>query len=255
MPVEQAGSRYGFETTTGLTIQQGLFEQKEEAKHNIGTRLQLADGRVFYYARAGASNLAAGKLNFSVATVSGHEDVDTSAQSALDKVVTVTVNTTAVTANQYAEGWISTRQTGGVGQMLKIRSNTATTATTGTSVLTLYDPITTALLATGQADLIRNPFDSVIESATEEQMAAGVPLIPVTAAWYFWNQTWGLASVLSDGAVPLGSMVVPGTVAGSVKELATATNNVQGFDQPIVGQSSILSVDALYTIILLQIHP
>jgi len=250
-----SGSKYGFETTTGLTIQQGLFEISSTAKHAVGTRMQLADGRVFYYAKAGASALAAGKLNFSVATVSGHEDVDVSAQSAFDKQVTVTVNTTAVTANQYAEGWISTRQTSGLGQFRKIRSNTATTETTGTSVLTLYDPLTAALLATGQADLIANPQLGVIESATEEQLPAGVPLVAVTASYYFWNQTWGLCNVLSNGAIPLGSMVVPGTVAGSVKEFSTATNDIQGYDQPIVGVQAILSVDALYTIILLQLYP
>ncbi|GAG33724.1 unnamed protein product, partial [marine sediment metagenome] len=60
---------------------------------------------------------------------------------------------------------------------------------------------------------------------------------------------------LSDQAVPLGSMVVPGTVAGSVAEFSTATNDIAGYDMPLVGHSMILSVDALYTVIFLKLAP
>lgn len=43
----------GFETTTGKVIKQGLFEESATANHNVGTRMQLADGRVFFYATEG----------------------------------------------------------------------------------------------------------------------------------------------------------------------------------------------------------
>jgi hypothetical protein len=250
-----SGSKYGFETTTGLTIQQGLFEISSTAKHTIGTRMQLADGRVFYYAQAGASALAAGKLNFSVATVSGHEDCDVAvAVTAFDKEITVTPATAAGTANQYAEGWVSTRQTSGLGQFRKVKSNPAAGIAANVK-LTMHDPFTAAITTSGQVDLISNPYKAVVESATEEQLPSGVPLVAVTASYYFWNQTWGLCNILQDGAVPLGSAVVPGTVAGSVKEFATATNDVQGFDQPLVGTQAILSADTLYSIVFLQLAP
>jgi hypothetical protein len=244
----------GFEVTTGLVILQGLFELSATAKHKIGTRMQLADGRVFFYALDGGSGLSAGKLNFSKATMSGHEDVDTSAQAIGTKVVTVTPATTEIAlANQYAEGFISIRETTGQGQIRKIKSHPSA-ASTATCVLTLYDPWTVAITASEQADLMHNPMYKVTESATEEQLPAGIPLLAVTADYYFWNQTWGLASVLQDGNNPLGSMVTPGTVAGSVVEYATSEDTITGYDMPVVGVMAILGVDTKYSVMCLKIH-
>lgn len=245
----------GFEISTSLVMKQGLFEESATPNHRVGACLKLADGRVFHYAKAGAGALAAGKLCMSVPPPSGHEDVDTSAQSVGDKEVTVTLNTTAMTVGFYNEGYISTRETGGVGQTLKIKETAAQAATTGTSKLTLYDPIRTALLATGQADLLPNPFMGVVHSATEENGPAGVPLIAVTAAYYFWLQTYGIATVLCDGAVPLGITVVAGTVAGSVAVLSTATTDVAGALFPLVGTNvGAAGVDTKYTSVNLQLY-
>jgi hypothetical protein len=245
----------GFEVTTGLVIQQGLFEDSVSALHKIGTRMQLADGRVFYYALDGGSGLSPGKLNGSRLTLGGHEDVDVSAQDINDKVVTVTPATTEIQlANEYAEGFISIRETTGQGQCRKIKSNPSA-ASADACIMTLYDPWTVAITSSEQADLIHNPMYKVTESATEERLPAGIPLITVTASYYFWNQTWGIANVLQNGNSPLGSMITSGTVAGSVAEFATATDDVQGFAFPIVGIQAILGVDTKYSVILLQIHP
>jgi hypothetical protein len=245
----------GFETTTGLVIQQGLFEESLTAKHKVGTRMQLVDGRVFYYAKAGGT-LSAGKLCASVVTLSGHEDVDTSAQSIGDKEVTVTLNTTAATADLYAEGWISTRETGGVGQMLKIKSHPVQAATTGTVVLTLYDPVTTALLSTGQADLMQNPFMDVIVAATTTEPAAGIPLIPVTNNYFAWLQTWGPAACLVDTTAALGSDIAAGVVDGSIEAISTETNDMEFFAAARVGHTiGAAGADAKYTAIMLQLFP
>jgi hypothetical protein len=245
----------GFEVTTGLIIQQGLFEESVSALHKIGTRMQLADGRVFYYALDGGSGLSPGMLNKSRATIGGHEDVDTSAQDINDKVVTVTPATTEIQlANEYAEGFISIRETTGAGQFRKIKSHPSA-ASADPCVMTLYDPWTVAITANEQADLIHNPMYKVIESATEELLPAGIPLIAVTASYYFWNQTWGIANVFQDGTNPLGSMVTPGTTAGSVVEYSTATNDIDGYLFPLVGIMYILGATTKYSVILLQIHP
>jgi hypothetical protein len=194
-------------------------------------------------------------LNQSKATLGGHEDVDVSAQDINSKVVTVTPATTEIAlANEYAEGFISIRETAGQGQIRKIKSHPSA-ASTATCVLTLYDPWTTAITAAEQADLIYNPQYKVTESATEELLPAGIPLISVTAAYYFWNQTWGIANCLQNNASPLGSMVVAGTTAGSVTEMATSSATLAGFDFPIVGIQAILGVDAKYSVILLQLYP
>jgi len=246
----------GFEVTTGLVIQQGLFEQNVAAQHKIGTRLQLADGRVFYYAKAGGT-IVAGKLLGSVSTASGHEDVDTSAQSAGDYAVTVTLNTTSISeANEYAEGFICTRETGGVGQMLKIKSHGVQTETTGTLALTLYDPITTALLATGQADMMKSPFKDIIVSATVTDNPAGISLIPATDNYFFWCQTWGPAVCLVDTAAALGTNLVTSTDNGAIQAIATATTDIEFIAQPLVGVTiGAAGVNDKYTMILLRLYP
>lgn len=237
MAQDTTGSRYGFETTTGLTIQQGFFQESEEPKHNIGTCVMLADGRAFHYAKAGAVALSAGKLNMAALAIAGHEDCDVAAVvAALDKQVTLTPATAAVTVDQYAEGYVQTRSATGLGQMRKIRSHPAA-GIAANVVITCYDPFTIALDATSQANLIKSPYDEVIESAVEENIPSGVPLIDVQAGFYFWNQTFGPAAVLSDGVIAAGSVAVAGTVAGSV-----AVQTV--FTSPIVGTCQLLTVDA-----------
>jgi hypothetical protein len=250
MPVNQTGSKYGYETTTGLVIQQGLFEESEDQKHKIDTCVKLADGRCFHYAQAGAVALSAGKLNKAVETPTGHEDVAVLADVAIGgKLVTVTEGgTTPVTKNQYAEGYLSLRSGTGVGQMRKIRSHPA--AAIGATVeLTLYDPFTTAIVAADTADLIYSPYQSVVENATLANPVSGVPLIAVQASYFFWNQTFGPANVLNDGGTALGTLLVPdASVAGAVETAAAFTG-------PIVGWAMIAQVGADYGATFLTICP
>jgi hypothetical protein len=159
-------------------------------------------------------------------------------------------------ANEYAEGFISIRETTGQGQIRKIKSHPSA-ASADPCVLTLYDPWTTAITSAEQADLVHNPQYKVTEVATGTTILvpAGIPLLSVTASYYFWNQTWGIATVLQDGNCPLGSMVTQGTVAGTVQEFATATNDINGFDWGIMGVQAILGVDTKFSVIMLKIYP
>lgn len=242
------GSKYGFESTTGLVIQQGFFEASEEQKHRVGICVELTDGRCFHYTKAGAVALSAGYLNMAALAIAGHEDCDVAAVvAAQDKKVTLTPATAAVTKNQYAEGWVNTRSATGLGQMRKIFKHPAA-GIAANVVVTTYDPFTIALDATTQADLIKNPYDEVIESAVEENIPSGVPLIDVPADYYFWNQTFGPASVLSDGAIAAGTDVVAGTAAGSVAAQAA-------FLFPVVGTAMLLTGAGAHGAIFLRLSP
>ena len=251
MPVKTTGSKYGFETTTGLTTDHGLFEARSEPKHSIGTRMQLADGRVFYYTKAGAVALSAGKLNFQAALISGHEDCDVAvAVDAFDAQITLTPATAPVTVNQYAEGFVNVRTPAdGIGQLRKIRSHPAA-AIAANVVVTTYDPFTTAISVAAQADLVKNPYDEVIESATEENLPSGVPLIDVAIDYYFWNQTWGPASVLNAGGSVLGTVQIPGAVAGSVSDNAAALTTI-----PPVGVAMQAGADTNAFPVFLKLAP
>lgn len=243
------GSKYGYESTTGLTIQHGLFEALEEQKHRLGICMSLTDGRCFHYAKAGAVALSKGYLNMAALVIAGHEDNPVLADvPVFDKTVTITPATAALTVNQYAEGWLSFRDGPGEGQFKKIFKHPAAGIAAPVEV-TLYDPITEALTATtSEADLIKNPYDEVIESAVEENIPSGVPLIDVPANYFFWNQTFGPANVLSDGAIAAGSVVTPGTAAGSV-----AIKSVQ--TSPMVGTVMLLTGAGEFGAIFLRLSP
>jgi hypothetical protein len=250
----------GFEVTTGLVMQQGLFEENIVAQHRIGTRVQLEDGRVFYYAMAGEA-LAQGKICISPINNDTIQECAIAAVTTVNgKSVTLTIPTTPVTeANMFEEGWIHARETGaGVGQCVKIKSHPSCLSGDD-CVFTLYDPIAIALVTTGTADISMNPFRGVMQDAEEENNPAGIPLIAITdVQYYFWIQTWGIATVLAECASPIstGAPVTLGTVAGTVAPLATATNAIIGGLYPLVGQCYGSDADDLeYTAINLMIYP
>jgi hypothetical protein len=143
----------------------------------------------------------------------------------------------------------------GVGQLVKIASHGMAT-TTGDLLLTLHDPIVTALTATGQADLMKNPFKDVILAATTSHMAAGIPLIPVTDNYYFWCQTFGPCCAQATTAIALGYNIVAGTDNGTVEEISTATTDIAQIAIPIIGHCiGTAGVDNKYTMIMLKLHP
>jgi len=208
----------GFEVTTGLVIQQGIWEDSSTAKHKLGTRMQLADGRVFYYALNGAVAGVAGTLAECLPAVAGHYNVNCSAAAIGDQSINVTITSTAATANQYAEGYLHVQDGTGEGHYYKIKSNTAASAS-GTVTVTLYDPIRVATVASGTSEvsMTYNPYYKLVKSATVTNMVVGIYNYVVTASYYFWTQTWGPAVVLGSAAISaVGEPLAVHTTDGSV---------------------------------------
>jgi hypothetical protein len=121
--------------------------------------------------------------------------------------------------------------------------------------ISLYDPLTEVIAVTGQMHLMANPFKRVEQTDVEESCPTGLPLIAVTDEYYFWVQTWGVASCLSDVACPAGSPITQGTTVGSVAQLATATNDVTGYAFPLCGYSMLDGADTNYSVIMLTLFP
>jgi hypothetical protein len=250
----------GFEVTTGLIIQQGIFEQSLVAKHRVGARMQLADGRVFYYGRAGGT-CAAGKLALTVTP--GIANVEISAATEIgDTEITLATASSAVTAGMYDEGYIIINDQAGQGYTYKIDSHDLGAASSSTTTtFRLYDPIQVATVigaSVSEATVIANPFMDILPSATEEQVPAGIPLIAVTDEYYAWFQTWGVASCLSEtttaDAATVGCNLVPAAVAGAVQALGVSTSNILT-SMPIVGIQASGQIDTEYNSIILRLWP
>lgn len=209
---------------------QDIYEEKSTQLHRLGSKLVLGE-RIFQYCGNAAVALTAGKMVQSSAPIPNHTNVTVSAAVAIDgKVVTPTMGATAVTANQYADGYMHVNDVTGEGQCYRVKSHPA--ALSGaTCAFTLYDALEAALDATSQVTLVANPYKEVIiaPNAALTAPARGVPLIGVTASYYFWLQTAGPAPVLVQGTVVIGQPVgLGGTADGACGPIAAFTTDIWG---------------------------
>jgi hypothetical protein len=251
-----AGTGRGFEVTTGLVIQQGIWNESSTAKHKIGTRMQLADGRVFYYAQANGA-LAAGKLCTSPVAVANHIEILTAAVAAIGAkaITSLDIGATAMTANQYAEGWLQTNKVTGLGYSYKIKSHTSASSSGAVDVV-LYDPIQVATDATTEFSFIYNPFAEVIVQATITEPPCGVPLFVVQDNYYAWLQTWGVCALLCGGTDASGMRLVAHTTDGSVTGYTTASEATSPHTSPHVGYAyGTVGVADEYKPVMLQLFP
>lgn len=203
----------------------GAYDFTLTQKLPLGTRARTRDGRVFRYAQAGASDLVAGSVYQSAAPIPLHLALTAVALSIGGTLVVVTPGATAGAANLYAEGYLGVDTTPGNGQTYLIAGHPAISASVAFN-LTL-DPahsVQVAFTSATRYGLIHNPYKNVIVAATTVTAAAvGVPLMPITAAYYGWLQTWGPASVLMNGTPGVGiGVVTSATTAGAVDVAAVA---------------------------------
>ena len=224
---------------------QGLFVQSASQEHILGEIIRSPDGRVFRYVKAGAVDLVVGKLQQSPAEITNHQNLAVPATAALSTTVTVTLGATAVTANQYAGGYAIITATPGVGYQYLIKSHPAASGG-ATCVLTLEDPIQVALTTSSKIDLVANPYNGVIVNPTTATgIPVGVAISVITAGYYGWIQTGGIASVLASGALGVGNTVSASVdIAGAVKVIdSTSTTTIK---PAVVGEAATGVADQQY---------
>ena len=248
--------------TGGGPSQQSIHETATTPRHIVGTRGVLSDGRVFYYScnRTNAI-LAAGKLTKMNEVSVDFDDLATNTAAVGDMSVEVTpVGTATYAANELAGGYLSINSStagGGVGHQYRIARHAATTAATAFT-LYLSEPIRVAFNADATATVVPNPWsDCVITDADETQFVNGcaplaVPVGSDSAPICFWNQTWGVATVLGNGTPAIGQAVqVSATTGGAFDALTEGAGTA---NQPI-GTILYTSVSADYTPVFLTIAP
>jgi hypothetical protein len=196
---------------------QGLYETSSTQKEALGTLRIEPDGRKFRYAYNDSTEIACGVTTSMATLVANHINKSVAAAVAIgDTEVQVTVGATAVTADQYKDGYLQVNDGTGQGHQYLIDTNTACAAS-GNTIVTLCDPIRVALVASGTSEvsLIPNPWYKVVVQATTTTGAAGVTITVVPASHYYWSQTGGLGCVLSNGTDAVGSTQTAGATDGS----------------------------------------
>ena len=180
-------------------------EKKEtaSAEHALGTKMVLPDGRTFYYAKNSSAAIAsAGMIVDGIAAVAAHDmDVPpTAAQSVGDNTISLEVPTTDLTEDQYKDGYLIFNDADGEGEVYRIVSHPAHDASDdATVIITIEDEgLQTAITTSTEAQLIYNPYTDIKLIDGDGTMTTGplgVTTIPVTASYYCWIQTSGIASV------------------------------------------------------------
>ncbi len=185
----------------------------------LGTAAVTRDKKVYVWSKAGGTILATGKL-----TVNSDVDANvvnkTVARTVAAGATQVVVDAAgAITADAYADGYLTVSDATGEGHSYLIVGNTSTSGAAEMTV-TLAEPLVEGLTVdVSEVTLLKNVNDSVVISATDQaDLAVGVPNTAVAVGSYFWNQVYGDCSVLADEAVTKGLALTIGTgVAGAVE--------------------------------------
>lgn len=195
----------------------------------LGIRGVTGDGREFRFCQAGGSNLVVGNLLQAPAQIANHRRRTPTAASAGATSVTLTLGATAVTANQYNQGWLVVEDdSGGTGGFQYQIKNTPAALSGASITVTLADPLVVALTASAHVSLVLNPYSGVIQMpSTATSAPVGVALgvtqpasqsAGLTASYYGWIQERGVATVLSEGGSTVGAAVAASdTTAGAVE--------------------------------------
>lgn len=222
----------------------------------LGYSYTAPDGSRYRLALNGAGAQAAGNLVQSVAVTANHLNIACAAALAGAYSITVTLGATAVTANEYKDGYVHINDAGAdvttQGYVYRIKSHPAANAS-ATLVLTLYEdsPVKIALTANSEATLTRNPWRAVIiHPSPPTSLVLGVAPCAVGANEWFWVQTRGPCAVLTSGTVVAGDFVVPGaTVDGSVMPSAAFET-----DGPLIGRVMTVNADTEHSLVYLALE-
>ena len=191
---------------------------------SIGTSYEDGWGRVWKYAYAAAA-VARGKIGVAAATIANHNSMNFATAPAIgDTSVLVTLLGTAVTADQYKDGWLTVNDGLGEGRTYRIEGHPAQATTTGNVRIYLAEAIdTVSAITVLNVDLNYNKYDELRVADTNQTfIPVGVPTCVggLGAAEYGYVQTWGPCSVFQDEATAaLGEDVIlgAGTGAGQVE--------------------------------------
>ena len=221
-------------------------EKRSSSTKNTGIKLGqlmiLPTGEEFHYCRASATAMVAGKFYQQNIGIQGSDAAYiatlavAAAASAQCTVVVTAGATTAVTADQFADGIMAVCSSAGSGNGYAYHIKSCSSAAAGaTTTITLEqgDPLKVALVAgTNTVGLRENPYFALTLTTADTigvGALAGVSPTAITANYYGWVQTQGPCMCLTDGTLIVGEPVsVSNAVAGAVEPIPPAAADTIG---------------------------
>lgn len=230
--------------TAGVLFGANALDTSAIDQNGLGTLAYDSHGRKLRWVKAGGSNVSRGKLQLAPAPKTNHHDIAVNTAEQGDTTIDVTPGATAVTANEYAGGYVVVNDDTGEGIAYEIDSHPASDASTEFTV-TLSEAIKVAFGADTTVTLVHNPFNGVVEGTSQTQTPVGVAANSISSGEYGWVIVEGVAPALADATIDLGATVVAGSsTAGAVQAISdTAATAV---DTVPVGQAIVAGVDGEY---------
>ena len=233
----------------------------------LGTPMDLPDGRRFRLAKMSATAGVVGLIYTGIAGVADHGSVAGSALtcptavSVGDKSIVVTLGgTSAVTKDQYADGYITTVAGTGAGNVYRIRDHLAGATTTNVTINFADNENIAATIAAGTttASLMHNEYFQIVlrpTGSTQVAPYAGVLPVAASANFYCWVQRRGPAAMLvSATAIVIAQPVTAATgEAGMVTNMVASTTNTIN-DLDVIGICRSVSASAGYAVIDLNLE-
>lgn len=249
--------------TGPLAIQaNGTFQTSTDASLEtlLGSRWDLSDGRVVALGQpATGTTVAEGKLYQNAALIADHQNCDVtavttySANGNVPAAVTITLGATAVTANQYAGGYLAVVDGAGEGQLLKIASHPAANLS-ATCKFTLEDGPATALsTSTSECSLVPATGNSlIIMPTTPSNTVFGLAMYPIAAGSYGFFLVQGIGNALGDATTPAVGCAISwsAATAGAIGATPYAANVLTG---NVIGYTAILAVSGEYRPVYINI--
>lgn len=250
-----------------------MTTERSTQKFPLGSVGRMIDGRAFRYAKNGGVALRAGSIVQGVAPqvwsaggTSGPLALENgTTQTSTWKTLQLETTFTTLDAKDYfKDGWLYVSSTGHVatvGYSLQIKSSKAHTASSTLLELTLMDGqhlLATLNTSDNSFGIMRNPYEAVIvvaQGAAPTAIVLGVPPMAITASYYFWLQTWGLAPVEAGSALaaPGSGAVYSTDVANTGLDDMYTSTGILGFGS--IGHIITGSVAGAYVMVDLKLNP
>lgn len=234
-------------------VGQEVFSSSSTQQMDLGAFATTGDGRYFRYVKVGATALTPGLVYQGPANdatnlnPAGGLAIGQANATGSYGPFTISASTT-LTANQLAGAIMSVAVTPGQGYSYKVKSNSATSAATGASIV-LEDPLLTNLSTASRVVFAQNVYNGiVVVGTTPTAPIVGVAVYPVAATQFGWVQTRGLAGVLIGSTAAPGQNVASNGLNGTTGAVAPATGSY-GLVGISVATANITEYDSVQLII------
>lgn len=201
------------EIVAGQSVQELATAPSTTQRHEIGARMVTRDGRVFRYAKAGAT------LNTDLGCMPNEEQeiaYNTIAAAAVLGATTIVLDVAAgdgiaddgvIAVDSLVNGYVVVFPHNEDAFTRLITGNTVVAGGGGECTLTLLNGIPVALDAgnVDHGEAMASPYSDVRSLTSTTTSVLGIPTWVATVGQYLWIQTWGPCWIAPQGAVSTGT--------------------------------------------------